>query len=66
MYENVIHISKLFTVIKQGRIQTMWKMSFHKAKLSNLHKIGGKSRKKSELSHQSVLTLHPPWLRVYW
>jgi len=27
-------------ILAQGRTQTMWKLWFHKLKLSNLHKIG--------------------------
>jgi len=38
----------------QGRIQTMWKLWFHKVNLSNLHKIekcGKEIGEKSGLSH---------------
>jgi len=58
--------------VQQGRIQTIWKLWFHKVKLSNSHKIGkygkeigGKSGKlltksgKIGIFTWSVLTLHP-------
>jgi len=34
----------------QGRVQAIWKLWFQKVKLSNLHKIGRKSRKRSTKS----------------